>query len=73
MANNAKHEENDGVHLTKIIGSVPCPHHGADIGDACWNLLSARGLLRAICGRRARSAGCNGRITSKSNRTSQKG
>lgn len=72
MASN-KHEENDGIHLSKIIGAVPCTRHGADIGDACWNLGSARGILRAICDRRARGAGANGKITPHTNRTSQKG
>lgn len=56
-------DENDGIHIPKIIAAIPCGRHGADIGDACWNLGSKNGILRAICDRRARSAGANGQIT----------
>jgi len=56
-------EENTGIHMERIISSVPCSHHSADIGDSCWNLLSARGIIKAICDKRARSAGANGPIT----------
>ncbi len=56
-------DENDGIHITKIVTAVPCRTHGADIGDACWNLVSRTGLIRAICDKRARSAGANGIVT----------
>jgi hypothetical protein len=56
-------EENDGIHIAKIISAVPCGRHAADIGDACWNIGSRSGLLRAICDKRARSAGANGQVT----------
>jgi hypothetical protein len=56
-------EENDGIHIANIIASVPCGRHTADIGDACWNLVAKDGLNRAICDKRARSAGANGQIS----------
>lgn len=59
----AKHEENDGIHLERIIGAVPCGRHAADIGKACWNIGSLHGILRAICDKRARAAGANAPIT----------
>lgn len=58
-----KYDENDGIHLERIIGGVPCRTHQADLGQACWNIGSARGILKAICDKRARSAGANGPIT----------
>lgn len=56
-------EENDGIHFDRIIGAVPCSRHTAEIGQACWNLGSNRGILRAICDKRARASGANGQIT----------
>lgn len=68
MSNHTKvYDENDGIHMDRIIGMVPCKTHTAEIGQACWNLESARGLLRAICDKRARSAGANGHITPYNN------
>jgi hypothetical protein len=58
-----QHEENDGIHIEKIIGAVPCPTHAADINQACWNVNSVFGINKAICDRRARSAGANGVVT----------
>ena len=55
--------ENDGKHIDKILGSVPCSQHAADIGQACWNVISIYGPLKAICDKRARSAGANGQVT----------
>lgn len=55
--------ENDGRHIGKIIDSVGCARHASDIGDACWNILSVRGPLRAICNGRARAAGARGQVT----------
>ena len=64
MSNHKKVEdENTGIHMDRIIGMVPCKTHTAEIGQACWNLVSAKGLLKAICDKRARSAGANGQIT----------
>lgn len=59
----AQHEENDGIHIEKIVGAVPCSTHAADIGDACWNVMSLTGINKAICDKRARSAGANGYVT----------
>lgn len=66
MAN--KYDDNDGKHLTKIIDSLACSKHGADIGDACWNVISRNGIMRAICDKRARLAGANGDVTPYHNR-----
>lgn len=63
MTKKQREEENTGIHMERIIAAVPCFKHGADTGDACWNLGSALGILKAICDRRARSAGCNGQVT----------
>lgn len=59
MGTSKRNEENNGIHITKIVNSVPCLRHGADLGNACWNLDSIHGLLRGICDRRARLSGCN--------------
>lgn len=55
--------ENDGLYIDKIISSLPCTTHGSDISDPCWEIDSVHGPLRAICDRRARLAGANGKIT----------
>lgn len=60
---NPKHNENDGIHLERLIRIAPCPRHKAELGKACWNISSARGILKAICDKRAREAGANGDIT----------
>lgn len=62
MLKNSK-TENDGIHIDKIIGSVSCGRHAADIGDACWNVPSVYGPLKAICNRRALAAGADGFVT----------
>lgn len=56
-------EENDGKHLNKIVDAIPCRRHGRDIGQACWNIPSIHGIMKAICDHRAREAGANGNIT----------
>lgn len=58
-----RREDNSGFHIDRIIDSVPCTTHGADIQDSCWTIYSIHGPLRAICDRRARLAGANGKIT----------
>lgn len=63
MATYSTTEHNDGKHINKIVNSVPCPKHGRDINEACWNLLSIHGLLKAICNDRALAAGANGFVT----------
>lgn len=64
MSNHKKPvDENNGIHIEEIMGSVPCARHGADINDACWNLGTNLGIMRAICDKRARSAGANGDVT----------
>lgn len=60
---NKKQDENKGLHMTSVISSVPCTRHAAEVGSACWNVLTARGIMRAICNKRAQNAGCNGKIT----------
>lgn len=55
-------DDNAGIHINKVVSAVPCGQHAADIGQACWNIISSRGPLKAICDRRARSAGCNSDI-----------
>ena len=56
-------DENDGIHVSKIVDALPCPTHGKDIGDPCWTIPTVRGLMRGICNSRARSAGATGQIT----------
>lgn len=55
--------DNTGLHMSKIIEAVGCSRHASDLGEACWNIPSTRGNLRAICDNRARSAGARGQIT----------
>jgi hypothetical protein len=43
-----ENEENDGIHIDRIMRIVPCKKHGADFGQACWNILSLHGILRSI-------------------------
>lgn len=52
-----KQVENDGKHLDNIINSIPCPSHGRDIGDPCWN------VPRSICNNRALESGADGQIS----------
>lgn len=67
-------EENDGIHIERIIDIRACAKHGKGLGQACWNVLSPRGILKAICNDRAVAAGANGKITPyKQNEPNQKG
>lgn len=56
-------DENNGYHLERIIRETPCTKHGAEMNEPCWALESNHGPIRAICDRRARLAGAQGKIT----------
>lgn len=61
MAN--KHDDNDGLHIHRIMNIVGCKRHKADINEACWNIPSIHGILHAICNHRAITAGAQGQVT----------
>lgn len=46
-----------------VIDGTPCADHDAARGEACWSIAAdtRRDPLLAICDRRARKAGCDGR------------
>ena len=57
MGFQAESVENDGKHIDNIMASIPCPKHGKDIGEPCWN------VPRSICNSRALNAGADGDIS----------
>lgn len=64
MSNHKKPEDdNDGIHIDRIVKLVACIRHKADVGQACWNIGSNQGILKAICDKRARLAGANAPVT----------
>lgn len=48
--------------------SKPCKKHNAAIGEGCWNIMtdSSDYALKAVCNKRARAVGFNGRISTNS-------
>jgi hypothetical protein len=49
--------------IDTIINKDGCPEHAAGKGIACWHIITAKGMVNfAVCGKRIRRAGYNGRI-----------
>lgn len=72
--------QNDGKRIESIINSTACGKHQADRGVACWSVatrivesdFSERYGL-AVCGRRIKKAGFNGKIDPRSLRSKSAG
>lgn len=56
---------NSGRHIHDIIASHRCGRHSAEIGDPCfWSYGSTPGyVVLAVCNKRIKSAGFNGKIS----------
>jgi len=63
--------QNDGSHILSIIARTPCNKHLAKVFEPCYSIpadTSDKTLL-AICGKRAKQAGANGKISQSSYQT----
>lgn len=59
---------NNGKHLEHVVNTTVCGQHKAGKHVACWSINSGSPTgpdqLLAVCGRRIRKAGYNGKISS---------
>jgi hypothetical protein len=66
---------NDGKHIAEVIDRTSCSDHQAESFQPCWDVrLDTRpdSLGRAVCGRRIRAAGFNGKISETSVQSKKK-
>lgn len=62
-------------HIPDVMNRVICKRHGADVGEACWSVLSGSNserVINGICNRRAKLAGYNGTISETSLRINRR-